>query len=335
MTKRHRAAGVLLIAYLACAVSAPSQSVKIGSLAPPGSPWDDNLRKLAAEWARLSEGAVSLTVYAGGVAGDESDMIRKMRIGQLSAGLLTVSGLNLIYSGMLALSLPFLIESDGELACVLEEIKPFFEQKLADKGFVVLGWTLGGWVYFFAKNPVITPDDLRAQRFWVWDADEAMVEAWQELGFVVSSLPSTDLLVGLQTGMIEALATSPLIAASNQWFGVASHMSDMKYAPLYGALVVSRAAWRRIPEFLHEPLRAAAQDVCTVMSREVTTVDGQARRIMQEHGLEIHLIPEATRREWQLMVRGSYGLLIGRSFDAAAYDRIIDALSACRRGGRE
>ena len=98
MTKRYRVAGVLVIACLACAVSASGQSVKIGSLAPPGSPWDNNLRKLAADWARLSEGAVSLTVYAGGVAGDESDMIRKMRIGQLNAGLLTVSGLNLMNS---------------------------------------------------------------------------------------------------------------------------------------------------------------------------------------------------------------------------------------------
>ena len=122
---RLRFAAILCALVAARGVSA--LTIKMGTLAPVGSPWEVEARRLAAEWERLSGGTVSLKIYAGGIAGDEPDMIRKMRIGTLNAALITVSGLQSIFNGVKTLSYPLLLQSDDELAYVLGKMEPYFD----------------------------------------------------------------------------------------------------------------------------------------------------------------------------------------------------------------
>ncbi len=322
-----------LIAILAASLAAApcrAQIVKVGSLAPISSPWDNHLRQLSATWARLSQGKVALKVYAGGVLGDEPDMIRKIRIGQLSAALITVSGLGLIHSSLITPAIPYMIQSDAELDYVLERIRPVHEAELEKRGFVALGWTKGGWIHFFSRRPIVTPDDLRDQKLWAWTDDAATVRAWQSRGFKVVVMPANDLLVGLQTGMVDALATSPLIAASNQLFGVAQHMSEMNFAPLYGALIISRTTWNRIPSDLRPRLQAAVADACRLMSREADALNAEALRIMRQHGLQTHTVPESARNEWQTLFLDGYQVLVGSVFDQAAFDLTTELIGEFR-----
>ena len=135
--KRSLSAAIIL-AVLLPLVSISAQTIKLGSVAPSGSPWDHALRELAADWNRISGGRVRLKVYMGGIVGDEPDMLRKMRIGQLQAAALTALGLNYVSPEILVLSVPFLIRDDGELDYVLERTRPFFTELLEEQGFKVL-----------------------------------------------------------------------------------------------------------------------------------------------------------------------------------------------------
>src|SRR5271157_4760276 len=122
--------GQMRVAAILCALLAATGvsalTIKLGTLAPVGSPWELGARRLAAEWERLSGGTVTVKIYAGGVAGDEPDMVRKMRIGTLNAALITVTGLQGIFNGVKTLSYPLLLQSDDEMAFVLDRMKPFF-----------------------------------------------------------------------------------------------------------------------------------------------------------------------------------------------------------------
>ena len=116
---------VALLAFsLAAAPAADALTLKLGSIAPKGSPWELALRRLSAEWARISDGSVTVQVYPAGAAGDESDMIRKMRIGQIQAALVTVSGLQQIWNGVKVLSYPLFIRDDAEFRHVMERLWP-------------------------------------------------------------------------------------------------------------------------------------------------------------------------------------------------------------------
>ncbi len=322
---------LLLLAAVAAAAAAAPVSLKLGSIAPQGSPWDQSLKRIGEEWSRLSAGEVSLRVYAGGAAGAESDILRKVRIGQLQGALLTMSGLQSIWNGMKALSFPLFIRDDVELQHVLDALRPELEQELEARGFTVLFWTPGGWMYFFSRQPVVTPDDLRRQKIWVTgDPDE--VQAWRGLGFQVVPLAATEVTTALASGMIDAVATSPLVAASNQWFATARNMCGLKLSPLYGAMVVSTRSLEAIEPDLRQRLLEAARLEAARLSVKVMVADRDAVVVMERYGMHIVEVPEPARAQWEAVVQQGFGMLIGTAYDAKAYEAARKVLEEWRAG---
>lgn len=325
-----RLAALAALLALLAAAALPAQTIKLGTVAPANSPWDLVLRRLAADWSRISDGEVELKIFPGGIAGDEPDMIRKMRIGQLHAATLTAGSLNDIYPGMLALASPMLIRNDAEMLAVLDEMAPFFERQLEERGFVALMWSPIGWVKFFARQPLRTLDDLRRQTLWIGDAGAAEIRAWQQAGFDVVALPLTEVTTALQSGMIDAYLSSPLAAAAFQWFGLAPHMNDLRLAPLYGALVISKRVWERIPERIRPRLRAVARAAGERLSASAHEQDDLAVHVMRAHGLQVYEATAALEQEWQDTARREFQGLIGAVIDPAAYQLVTETVAAYR-----
>jgi len=154
----------IFIFLLLAAIALPAQVIKIGSVAPDRSPWDDALKEIAREWAAITNGQVKLKIYPGGIAGSEEDMIRKMKMGTLGGAILTNIGLSKIDPDAFVLSTPFMFHSEEEMAYVMERLTPVFEKQIEKKGFKVIIWTMTGWVNFFSKSPVLYPQDLKKHK---------------------------------------------------------------------------------------------------------------------------------------------------------------------------
>jgi TRAP-type C4-dicarboxylate transport system substrate-binding protein len=167
---------------LAPRAEAQATVIKMATLVPDGSKWHLILKEMAEKWKTDSGGRVSVRLYPGGVAGDDPDVIRKMRLGTLNAGLLTSVGMAQVDKSVYALGLPLTFESYEEVYWVLEKMRPKLEASLEAKGFVVLNWMDGGWTRFFAQKPVATPDDLRAQKLFSWAGDTETIEIWKAAG---------------------------------------------------------------------------------------------------------------------------------------------------------
>ncbi len=315
-----RRCACILVVLLLGAVGASALTIKLGSLAPAGSPWELGLKKMAAEWERISGGTITVRIYAGGVAGDEPDMVRKIRIGTLNAALITVSGLQGIFNGVKTLSYPLLVRNDDELAYVLDRMKPFFDAELTKRGFKPFMWSPGGWVYFFSRYPIVTPDDLRRQKLWVWSGDPDEIQAYQNAGFQTVTLASTDLLTSLQGGMVDALATSPLVAASSQWFGIASNMCTLKLGPLWGAAVVSTRTWAAVPADLQPRLLEAAQKIADSLAPDLIKSDAQAIEVMKKYGLKINVVTPQAEAEWEAVLQKTFSGLVGTMYDRQSFD---------------
>jgi TRAP-type C4-dicarboxylate transport system substrate-binding protein len=315
---------------LAAALAAPAalaETIKLGTLAPAGSPWHEVLVDMGEAWKELSGGRVSLRIYAGGVAGDESDMVRKMRIGQLHAATLSSGGLPDIAPEFRALQLPMLFASYEELDYVRDRIAPLLEEVLEERGFKVLTWGDAGWLRFFTNRPVVRPEDLQDLRLFVWAGNTAFMEAWKSAGFNPVSLSYTDIHTALQSGLLEAVAVPPIIALSHQWFGQLKHMTDLGWVPMVGAIVVGTKTWSRIPEDLRPGLLAAAEDAGRRMRGEIRDFSAEAVTVMQEYGLQVHAVPPETVAEWERRARASYPKLVGTVVPeemAAAVERLRD-----------
>ena len=260
----RRKAHIVIVITLALLVTAsPALAkpivIKMGTVAPEGSPWHEVLVQMGQDWNRLSEGQVKLHIYPGGVLGDELDMVRKVRIGQLHAVAMSGVGTSHIEPGVSCLQIPMMFDSYEELDYVRDRIAPRLETLLERKGFIVLNWGDAGWIHFFTKKPASTPDDIRKMRLFVSAGDAETLDLYKAANFRPVPLAVTDILSSLQTGMIDAFDVPPLLALINQWFGLANYMVDVKWAPLIGTTMISKRAWRRIPEALRPSLIQAAR----------------------------------------------------------------------------
>jgi TRAP-type transport system periplasmic protein len=317
--KRLGLASLAALCLLCVAGAASAFTLKLGSLAPAGSPWELGLKRMAAEWDRISGGTVTVKIYAGGVAGDEPDMVRKMRIGTLNAALITVTGLQGIFNGIKSLSYPLLMHNDDELFYVLSKMEPFFDSELQKRGFKPVMWSPGGWVYFFSRSPVFMPDDLKKQKLWVWSGNPDEIQAYQNAGFQTVTLAATDLMTSLQGGMVDALVTSPLVAASSQWFGIAGNMCALRLAPLWGAAVVSTRSWAEVPADMQPKLIDAAQKIADSLMPDLLKADGQAIAVMQKYGLKINEVTPAARAAWTELLDKTFSPFVGKVYDADSF----------------
>ncbi len=320
-------------AVIATSLPASAQTIKLGTLAPEGSPWHTIIRDMAEAWAEASDGAVDVTIYAGGIAGDEHDMVRKMRIGQLHAAVLTGEGLSGIAPQIQALQMPMLIRSYAELDYVRDRLAPELETILESNGFKVLNWGDAGWVRFFARRPVVQPDDLRSLRLFAWSGDTVYIEAWKAAGFQPVPLAATELIPALQSGLVDAFASTPVAALSFQWFGLANHMTEMEWAPLIGATVISTRVWARIPDDVKPLIVQAARDAGTRIRSEIRGLDDTAVEVMRRHGLDVHAVEPAVAAEWERVARASYPMIVGRLVPPetiAEVERLLDEFRASR-----
>ena len=313
-----RAAMTILFLCLFCVSiglprAASAEEVKLGTLAPEGTAWFNIIRDMAEDWKRATGGKVVFRIWGGGVLGDEPDMVRKMRVGQLHAAALTGVGLSDIAPEVQALQMPMMLRSYDELDYVEERLAPRLEAILESKGFKVLNWGDAGWVYLFSQKPVIRPDDLKSMKLCVWTGSSSYIEAYKDAGFRPVPLAATDILTGLQSGLVNAFSTTPLAALSFQWFGLAKNMTDLKWAPLVGATVISTEKWRRIPDDVKPALLKSAREAGRRF-REARS-DGPIAE-MKKYGLVVHPVPGDAQAQWEKSARSSYPKLVGKAVPA-------------------
>ncbi len=312
-------------------------TIKFGTLAPERSPWYDLIRDMAEAWKTASGGTVKVRIYAGGIAGDEPDMVRTMKVGQLHAAALSGVGLARIALEIQALQMPRMFASQEELDYVRERVGPEIEGILEKKGFKLLTWGDVGWAYFFTQKPVVHPDDLKPLRLSAWAAATEYIEAWKAAGYKPVTLPATDIHMALQSGLVNAFASTPVAALSFQWFALAKHMTDLKWAPVVGAVVISTRTWKKIPGDLKLRFAGAAREAGARLQAMLPKLTAEAIQVMTQHGLQVHPVAPKVAKEWDKRARAGYPMIVGKVVPAgmvADVERIRDAYRA-KQGGRE
>lgn len=303
-------AALIAFATLLGASAVSAQTIKLGTLAPKGSPWFDILQDMTAEWSEASGGAIKARIYPGGSIGDETDMIRKMLIGQLQGAVLTSEGLGRIVPEIRVLQLPMWYRSDEELdhvrAGLTAEIEALFEKR----GFKVLNWGDIGWIRLFARSPAPSPADLQSQKLFCWAGDQTTCDAWKRQGFTSVPLAFTDIFSGLQSGMIDAVFTAPVPALSYQWFGLANQMTDVKLFKMIGATIVSMKVWNKIPTDIRAQVLASAVEAGTASEARIRGFEARSIEVMQEYGLTVHPLTPELREAWEIRSRDAYPILL-------------------------
>lgn len=315
-------AALFIAATLAATLQGQTVTIKLGTLAPDGSTWHKLLQEMGERWSSASGGKVKLRIYAGGVAGSEGDMVRKLRIGQLNAAALSVIGLHDIESSPQALAAPGLIADEEEWNRVFAEVAPRWEKRLLDKGFVTLAWGDTGWVYLFTRREVRSPGQMKGLKVFAWAGDPAAVEAWRAAGFQPVVLSSTDILPSLSTGMIDGFTNTTILAFTARLYEQAKFMYGARWGRLPAGTIVTREAWNKVPQELQPKLLAIAREIGAKVNAEVGRLQREALEEMKKNGLKEVPLADADRAAWQRMQEQSWTSFRGGVTSVEAFDEL-------------
>jgi TRAP-type C4-dicarboxylate transport system substrate-binding protein len=292
----------------------------MATLVPEGSSWYRIMKESADRWGKISNGQVRVIIYPGGTQGDDPDLVRKMRLGTLNAALLSSVGVAEVDKSVWAMSIPMWYNDYDEVYYVLDKIRPKLEASLAEKGFIVLNWADAGWVHFFSTKPVATPDEMRKMKLFQWAGDPKALEIWKGAGFNPVPLPSTELASALQTGLVNAFSASAQLAVITRHYENAKNMTDLNWAVLLGATVITKSAWERIPAELRPLLLAESRQTGELLQKEVRASAPSDVEAMKKRGLNVVPIDAKTRELWRAAVEPTYAKLRGDFMPAWAYD---------------
>lgn len=317
-----------LLAALAPAARGQTTTIKLGTLAPQGSTWHEILKQMGQRWEQASNGSVKLRIYAGGAQGSESDMVRKLGIGQLQAAAITNVGMHDVIPEPQAMSVPFLIADEKELDCTFEKVRPTLEAALEKRNLVALQWSRIGGIKLFCTEPRKTPDEMRDAKIWAWEGDPKSVEAFRAAGFRPVVLSATDIIPSLQTGMIDCIPSVPLYALTARQHERADNMMDVTWGYMMGATVVRKDAWEKIAPDTRTKLLAIARELGEKVDAEVRRLNDDAVGAMKKQGLTV--VP-VSASAWQSAMDKAYPIIRGGVVPAPFFDEVVKTRDACRK----
>ena len=297
--------------------------VKMATLAPEGTDWHGMLMEMGQEWREITKNKVQLRIYPGGVVGDERDMVRKMRIGQIHAAGMTAEGLSEITPEFSGYFIPLVYQDSKDVMKVTEALIPDFEKKLEEKGFKLLYFGELTWVYWFSVHTIKTPEDLKSSKFFTWAGDFKWEQVYKKAGYNPVPLASTDILSSLQTGLINTIPMPPIYALAQQTFGIANNMLDLKWGVLMAGIVVDLRTWNRIPKKYHEDLINITKTIQKRYKNSNNNADAQSIEVMKQYGLTVHSIDEEDRKLWQEEVNRVSKYLRGNIIPETIYDKVL------------
>lgn len=316
------------------AARAQAVALRIGTVVPKNSLYHQQLLELGEAWRAAQGEGARYTVFTDGSQGGEAELVRRMRIGQLQGALISVVGLRDIEPTISALqALPLLFRSWGEVDHVREKMRPSMEQRFLQRGFVVLGWGDAGWVRFFSKEPAFRPGDYRRMKFFAWGSEPEQQAIMKSLGYTPVPLETADILPAMQTGMIEVVPSTPYYALAGQIYATASHMLEINWAPMVGALVVTKKAWDAMSAPAQQALRSAGEQAGLRMRTQARKEVDEAVDAMSKRGLTVNRPSPEQLREWHQLAEALYPRIRGTMVPADTCDEVMAHLQAYRAGG--
>ena len=334
LLKKCASAALLgLLVLSASGLQAAEKSLRIGSLVPKNSLYHRQLLDVADSWRTAQGGGAKYLVYPDGSQGGEAEMARRMRIGQLQGALLSVVGLREIEPSIAALqSMPLLFRSWEEVDYVREKMRPAMEKKFLDKGFVVLTWGDAGWVRFFSKEAAVRPDDYKRMKFFAWGSEPDQQAIMKSLGYTPVPLETNDILPAIQTGMINVVPSTPYFALATQIYNTAPNMLEINWAPIVGALVVTRKAWDDMSPAVQQAVRAASDKAGAQIRTKAREEVQEAVEAMKKRGLTVNKPNAEQMKEWNDLAERLYPRIRGTMVPAETFDEVMAHIKTFRAG---
>lgn len=277
---------IIMILFTSLA-SAQKYEIKFATLAPDGSTWMNVMREFDQAIREQTDGEMGFKIYPGGVAGDERDVLRKIRLGQLHSAGFTGVGLGEVYPEVRIFDSPFLFQNYDEVDFIQHKFFEKFAEGFEKNGFILLGWADVGFVYVYTNTPVKTLDDMKDVKMWMWEGDPVAEATFKSFGINPIPLSVIDVMTALQTGMVNGVYVSPLAILTLQWFTKVKYMMEVPLADAAGAVLISKKMFDKIPSQYQEILLENAKKYFDKLMKLSREDNARSIETLKQNGIEI------------------------------------------------
>jgi TRAP-type C4-dicarboxylate transport system substrate-binding protein len=278
---------VLTILALAISLTAEATTLKLATITPEGSSWMTSMKASAQEIEERTEGRVKIKYYGGGVKGDDKKVLRLIRIGELHGGAFTPAALSSQYRDLNLYGLPMTFNSLEEAAYVRKHLDERLMRGLEEAGWVNFGFAAGGLSVLMSNPKIQTFDDLKGKKIWLPEGDKIGLEAMKALSLSPVPLPLTDVLVGLQTGLLDAVGMSPIGALVLQWHTKVKYITELPLVYTYGFMAIDKKAFNRIGEADQAIVREVMERTYRELNEQNIVDTREAFQALVNSGLEV------------------------------------------------
>ncbi|MES9976213.1 MAG: TRAP transporter substrate-binding protein DctP [Candidatus Thiodiazotropha sp.] len=289
----------LLLLLLLNPISQAGTTLKIATLAPDGTNWMKEMRAAAKQIKQQTDGRVKIRFYPGGVMGNDSSVLRKIRIGQLHGGAITGGGLSSIYKDAQVYTLPFQFRNLQEVDAVRQVMDPQIIEGIKKQGYISFGLSEGGFAYLLSNSPVTSTENMKDLKIWIPEGDQINASMFQELGISPVPLPLTDVLTGLQTGLIDTIASAPIGAIALQWHTRVSYLTQVPLAYLYATLVLKENAFNKLRQSDQSIVKQILESAFDRIDRQNRTDNEQAMIALKRQGVEFISPSTVQQQAWE------------------------------------
>jgi len=275
-----------------------AKTIKIATLSPDGTFWMKQMRAGAKEIKEKTQGRVKFKFYPGGVMGNDENVLRKIRIGQLHGGAVTLGTLSQSTPDTTIYGLPFLFSSLDDAAEIRKTSDLILNKKIEENGFICFGIAQGGFTYLMSKQPINSLDDLRNQKSWVPEKSDVGLSVYRYVDVTPISLPLSDVLTGLQTGLINTITTSPIGALALQWHTHVNYVVDLPLNYLAAMMIVDKKVFKKLSETDQAIVREVMGKVYKKIDEQNRVDNIAARKALTNQGVKFVKLTAEEKENW-------------------------------------
>jgi TRAP-type C4-dicarboxylate transport system substrate-binding protein len=322
---------LMALCGFALGVHAQSTPIKLATIVPEGSSWMVQMRAGANEVKARTDDRVAIKFYGGGVMGNDKKVLRKIRIGQLQGGAFTATALGERYPALNLYGIPMLFRSLEEVDYVRERMDDRIQAGLREAGFESFGFAEGGFAYLMANNPVRELDDIRGRKIWVPEGDPVSFTAMETLGLSPVVLPMTDVMTGLQTGLLDVVATSPVGALVLQWHTKIQYVTDLPVSYLFAFMAIDERAFSRLRDTDQAVVREVLTRVYDGIDAAARPDNENAEQALKNAGISYVAPADGRVEKWREAMSGINSRLAAEgAVDGPLLDELLGHLQAYR-----
>lgn len=299
-----------------------ARTLSIATLAPPGSTWMRAFDAWNRELRRRSNGTLQFRFYPGGVQGDESEVIRKIRNGRLDGAAVTAVGLAQVYRPALVFQLPGILRTYEQLDNARNSLATEMDAGFEGAGFKLLGWADVGQSRLFSTVPIASPSQIRGRKPWVWRDDLVLPEFFRAIRANAVPLQLPEVLGALQTNRIDCLFSTPVAAVALQWSSRISHVTDLPLAIVLGGTVLGKRQWDSLTEEQRTLLKETGVQFHALARRNLRRDETAAMTALVQRNIQLVPVSAQQRQEWMSVAATVRQRLAGQVADQALINRV-------------